>query len=165
MAPAQDQRSQSFVRVSWAVGARFEGPRTVEAMWPALTRFFDASSHSHPARLREMLDSHGGFTVRLRSGERVASGISVATRPSRSISFARDEWSDHTVDKWVLAAAAQPIWRSSAIGGWVDPFGTVWLDEVRVVPAPLRALAMLLGRVSNQHCVFDLGRRESLVVR
>ena len=69
------------------------------------------------------------------------------------------------VDDWVLAVAAQPIWRSSAIGGWVDPFGTVWLDEVRVVPAPLRALAMLLGRVANQDCVFDLGRRESLVVR
>ncbi len=69
------------------------------------------------------------------------------------------------VDEWVLSVAAQPIWRSSAIGGWVDPFGTVWLDEVRVVPAPLRALAMLLGRASNQHCVFDLGRRETLVVR
>ncbi|MEP7113335.1 MAG: hypothetical protein ABI862_08725 [Ilumatobacteraceae bacterium] len=135
-------------------------------MWPALVRFFDSSPASHPQRLLELLDLDGGFTVRLRSGAFVSSGISVCTRPSQSMSFARHEWDDRVVDEWVMSAAAQPIWRSSAIGGWLDPSsGTVWLDVVRVVPAPFRMIAMLLGRASNQHCVFDLGTCQTLVVR
>jgi len=135
-------------------------------MWPALARFLAASPHSHPHRLHELLDRNGGFTVRVRTGRAVASGISVCTRPSRSISFARDQWSDHIVDQWVMTAAAQPAWRPTAIGGWVDPAsGTIWLDLVRVVPAPLRTLATLIGRASKQRCVFDLGRRQTLLVR
>jgi hypothetical protein len=135
-------------------------------MWPALARFFDASRSSHPQALRELLDRQGGFTVRLRSGRQVSSGISVGIRPERSISFAADEWSDHSVDEWVIAATGQPRWRPSAIGGWVDPdTGVVWLDHVRVVPASLRSLALLLGRASKQRCVFDLGRGQTVRVR
>lgn len=79
--------------------------------------------------------------------------------------FAREEWSDLLVDQWVMAAATQSLWRSSSIGGWIDPSsGTVWLDVVRVVPAPFRAFAVLLGRLSNQHCVFDLGQGRTVVV-
>ena len=137
----------------------------VGPMWPALARFFDANPQNHPHRLRELLDNHGGFTVRIRSGEPIASGISVGTRPSRSVSFAREEWSDLLVDQWVMAAATQSLWCSSSIGGWIDPSsGTVWLDVVRVVPAPFRAFAVLLGRLSNQHCVFDLGQGRTVVV-
>ncbi len=112
-----------------------------------------------------MLDNQGGFTIRARSGEPIASGISVGTRPSRAVSFAREEWSDLVVDQWVKTATTQPLWRSSSIGGWLDPSsGTVWLDMVRVVPAPLRPFAVLLGRLSNQHCVFDLGRGRTVVL-
>ncbi len=113
-----------------------------------------------------MLDEQGGFTVHLRSGERIANGVSVGTRPGRSLSFAADQWNDRVVDEWLRAAAAAPVWRSSAIGGWVDPAsGTVWLDVVRVLPSPLRWLAILLGRAANQHCVFDIGRRQTVALR
>jgi len=135
-------------------------------MWPALARFFDASPHSHPRRLRELIDRHGGFTMRLRSYEPVASGICVCTQPSRSISFPRDQWDDEIVDGWVMAAASRPLWRATTIGGWLDRTSdTVWLDLVRVVPTPLRQLAFLLGRAARQHCVFDLERGQTFLVR
>ncbi|MCU1360994.1 MAG: hypothetical protein JWN99_2283, partial [Ilumatobacteraceae bacterium] len=38
------------------------------------------------------------------------------------------------------------------------------LDRVRVVPAPLRSVAVMLGRAANQHCVFDLGSRQTVLV-
>ena len=39
-----------------------------------------------------------------------------------------------------------------------------WFDLVRVLSAPLRRVACAIGRINRQHCVFDLGRRETLVV-
>jgi len=116
--------------------------------------------------MRHLIDSHGGFTVRLRTGALVPCGISVATRPSRALSFPRESWCDERVTEWVAGLSDGPAWRCGAVGGWIDPTSQmVWLDVVRVVPAALRWPACMLGRVMRQHCVFDLGRRETLVLR
>ncbi|MGI8762431.1 MAG: hypothetical protein ACR2LO_00295 [Ilumatobacteraceae bacterium] len=116
--------------------------------------------------MQQMIEAHGGFTVRLRTGEPVRSGISVVTRPSQSLTFLRNRWCDADVRDWLMTVATGPAWRSVYIGGWLDPRSDmVWLDVVRVVPPPLRRVACVLGRVMQQHCVFDLGRRETVVLR
>jgi hypothetical protein len=117
-------------------------------------------------RLQQLIDSHGGFTLRLRTGALVPSGISIATRPSRSLTFPRTSWSDEQVTSWLAEAAGEPSWRCASIGGWLDPRSQmVWLDVVRVVPAAFRLPACLVGRMMRQHCVFDLGRCETVVLR
>jgi hypothetical protein len=47
------------------------------------------STSTAAVRLRQLLDADGGFTVRRRSGRPVSAGISVATHPSRSLTFSR----------------------------------------------------------------------------
>jgi len=134
-------------------------------MWPSLARFVALAPQGHPRRLRELLEADGGFTICLKSGERVASGVSVATRPARSLRFAPDEWSDRLVDQWVDSIVAEPTWWSAHIGGWIDPTsGVMVLDVVRVMPRPLAWLARPLARLSHQHFVFDLGRRRMVAV-
>ncbi len=104
--------------------------------------------------------------MRLGSGRAVSSGISVGTRPSRSLRFDRDGWSDRLVDEWMMSVAAEPAWRARNVGGWIDPWtGAVSLDVVRVVPRPFKRLAMALGRATSQKCVFDLGRQQMLVLQ
>ncbi len=134
-------------------------------MWPALERSLDPTHVHHPAALRRVLDADGGFTLRLRSGERVSDGICVATDPGRALTFARAEWCDRRVDEWITAVSTKPVWRARCIGGWIDRrTDTVWLDVVHVVPRPCRRLAMTMARWSNQHCVFDLARNEAVPV-
>jgi hypothetical protein len=117
-------------------------------------------------RLRDLIDVHGGFTVRLRTGRAVPSGISVAMRSSQSFTFGRDRWCDADVAEWLAQIDRCPAWRRRSIGGWLDTRSqTVWLDVVRVLPSSLRRPACLLGKAMRQHCVFDLGRRETLVLR
>jgi hypothetical protein len=112
-----------------------------------------------------VLDTHGGFTLRLRSGEAVRDGICVATSPAQALTFARSEWCDRRVDEWIVTVSTQPMWRAGCIGGWIDrSTDTVWLDMVRVVPRPCRRLAMTMARWSRQHCVFDLARNEAVPV-
>ncbi len=132
----------------------------------AATSSCRAPAPAHPWRLQQMIEAHGGFTVRLRTGERVRSGISVVTRPSQSLTFSRNRWCDGDVRDWLTTVATEPAWRSAYIGGWLDPRSDiVWLDVVRVIPPPLRRVACVLGRVMQQHCVFDLGRGETVVLR
>jgi hypothetical protein len=117
-------------------------------------------------RLRDLIDVDGGFTVRLRTGRPIPSGISVAMRSSQSLTFERDRWCDAKVADWLAQIERCPSWRRGSIGGWLDTRSeTVWLDVVRVLPSSLRRPACLLGRAMQQHCVFDLGRRETLVLR
>jgi hypothetical protein len=126
----------------------------------------DASRLHDCRRLRDLIDSNGGFTVRLRTGRPIAAGISVATSPSRSLTFDRDRWCDAQVAEWLTQVDRRAAGRDRAIGGWLDTRSqTVWLDVVRIVPSALRWPARLLGRAARQHCVFDLGRRETLVLR
>ena len=94
----------------------------------------------------------------------VRSGVSVAVRPSQALRIGRGEWSDRAVDEWMTSVAGLPAWRANHIGGWRDPgSGTEWLDVVRVMP--VRWLARPLGRVLQQHYVFDLSRSTVLAVR
>ena len=135
-------------------------------MWPALARSFDAFPSGHPRRLRELLEANGGFTVTLGSGKTVRSGISVAARPSRSLRFERGAWCDRTVDEWMQSIAAEPTWPGRRVGGWVDPVsGAVSLDIVLVIPRLMRSVAVVLGRATNQQCIFDLTRNETMVLR
>jgi hypothetical protein len=116
-----------------------------------------------PLGLRQLIDRDGGFTVDLRSGRRVDRGISVCSRPWRSLRFRRDEWSDRLVAAWLHANVRTS--RTRHVGGWLDPRSDqVWLDPVRVVSPTLRPVACLAARALQQHCVFDLGRRELVVV-
>ena len=114
--------------------------------------------------LRRMIDREGGFTLDLSSGHRVRDGISVCSRPWRSLGFRREAWDDDLVDEWLAGIKVEGR-RTRYVGGWLDTgTGQVWLDLVRVVPPAMRPAACLLARVLRQRCVFDLGRQEVVTV-
>ncbi len=114
--------------------------------------------------LRRLIDCDGGFTVDLRSGRAVGHGISVCSRPWRSLHFRRAVWSDAIVEAW-LADIGVDGRRTRYVGGWLDTRSDhVWLDLVRVVPPTLRSVARVAARALGQHCVFDLGRQELVLV-
>ena len=115
-------------------------------------------------QLRRLIDGDGGFTVDLRSGRTVGHGISVCSRPWRSLHFRREVWSDAIVEAW-LADIDVDGRRTRHVGGWLDTRSDhVWLDLVRVVPPRLRPVARVAARALGQHCLFDLGRQELLLV-
>jgi hypothetical protein len=93
----------------------------------------------------------------------------VASQRSSSLSFARDEWNDHQVERWLTDVARVergPNWPNRYIGGWLDPRNQdVHLDVVVVVPRPFRRLAVALGWILRQRCVFDLNNQQTLVIR
>jgi hypothetical protein len=125
-----------------------------------------ASTPATAPMLRSLIDTHNGFTLRLPDGTSVGSGISVATRPSRALSFPREHWCDHSVTTWLEQVARLSKRRTTCIGGWIDPRnGAVNLDVVTIVPQPLRWLAIAAGRVLGQHCVFDLTNQKTMVLR
>lgn len=118
------------------------------------------------ASLRSLIERDGGFTLGCLDGLVPSSGISVCTRPSRSFAFAWRDWDDVAVDRWLTERSGEFGRRSRCLGGWLDPrSGLVWLDVVRVVPQRLGAAACLMGIALQQHCVFDLGRGETVVLR
>ena len=118
-----------------------------------------------PHGLRRMIDVDGGFTVDLRSGRPVERGISLCSRPSRSLRFPRESWNDRMVEAWLVSNVEIGFGRARHVGGWLDPRSDhVWLDLVRVVSPALRPIACVVARALRQHCVFDLGRRELVVV-
>jgi hypothetical protein len=113
--------------------------------------------------LRQLIVDHGGFTLRLADGRIPRRGISVCTRPSASRSFAMSDWDDQAVTSWL---ADRVLDRDRYIGGWLDDRSTtVWLDVVGIVPPRLHSLAYTVGRMMDQHCVFDLARRETVVLQ
>jgi hypothetical protein len=115
-------------------------------------------------RLRRLIERDGGFTLDLPTGRRVSHGISVCSRPWRSLRFRCDEWDDALVDRWLAAINVEGR-RTRHVGGWLDARSDhVWLDLVRVVPPTMRPVACAVARVLRQHCVFDLGRRELVTV-
>lgn len=119
-----------------------------------------------PHVLRTMIEADGGFTVDFADGRPVAHGISVCARPSTSLAFPLRHWDDWIVNGWLAERQAESRWRSRYIGGWLDPRSdTVWLDVVRVVSPKMGPVACLLGRAMQQHCVFDLGRRQTVSLR
>ena len=114
--------------------------------------------------LRRMIDHDGGFTLDLPTGRRISHGISVCSRPWRSLRFRRDAWDDDLVESWLSRINVRGR-RSRHVGGWLDPRSDhVWLDLVRVVPPTMRPVAYGLACVFKQRCVFDLGRRELVIV-
>ncbi len=120
----------------------------------------------HAAHLRHMIDTVGGFTLDVRTGRRLDSGISVCTRPSSSLVFPRTEWSDCGVDAWLAACSAALVPATRNVGGWLDHrTGDVWLDLVSVVAPEFRAAAYRLGVALRQHGVFDLARSELVDLR
>jgi hypothetical protein len=114
--------------------------------------------------LRRLIERDGGFTLDLPTGRRVSDGISVCSRPWRSLRFRRDAWDDDLVEGW-LATINVTGRRTRHVGGWLDPRSDhVWLDLVRVVPPTMRPVACAVARLFKQRCVFDLGRRELVTV-
>ncbi len=123
-------------------------------------------TEGYARHLRSLIDIDGGFTVDLRTGRSVSRGISVCVRPSQSVVFLWPDWCDRTVSAWVRSRSLEPAWRSSHVGGWLDRrSGQVWLEEVHVVSPGLRQVAYAVGRALGQHCVFDLGRGELVVLK
>jgi hypothetical protein len=119
-----------------------------------------------PRALRRMIEVDGGFTIRRSNGRHKVSGFSVALRPKRSLTFARDAWNDDDVRTWLANAELGRSWCSPFVGGWVDPSDdTVFLDVVVVVPGPLRRFACWLGRRTGQRYLFDLCHSEAVRLR
>lgn len=124
---------------------------------------------SHPtivaSDLRRLVETDGGFTIAVVTGRRVQHGVSVCLRPSRSLSFWWDEWSDREVTAWLTACGGDRVRPAAHIGGWIDPRSQrVWLDPVTVVAPLLRRAACVVATALDQRCVYDLGRRELVVV-
>ena len=118
------------------------------------------------AELRELIDAVGGFTLDVRTGHRIRSGISVCTSPSSSLTFPRSQWSDEGVDAWLAACTAALAPATRYIGGWLDHHThDVWLDLVSVVAPAYRTEAYRLGVAMRQHGVFDLERSELVDLR
>ncbi len=114
--------------------------------------------------LRRLIDHEGGFTLDLPTGRRVSQGISVCSRPWRSLQFRREAWDDDLVEEWLATINVRGR-RTRHVGGWLDQrSGHVWLDLVRVVPPTMRPVACGVARLLRQRCVFDLGRRELVTV-
>lgn len=109
----------------------------------------------HPSGLRDRLARHGGFTVGVPDGDPLTSGMSVAVAPHLAVSFPFHQWCDRRVEQWLGRVLKV---RPAALGGWIDErTGMVHLDVVQVVTN--RRMAALLGRATQQHCMFDLDRR------
>jgi hypothetical protein len=116
------------------------------------------------SRLRRLIEQDGGFTLDLSTGRRVLHGISVCSRPWRSLRFRREAWDDALVDRWLATISVEGR-RTRHVGGWVDPRSDhVWLDLVRVVPPRMRPVACTVARLYGERGVFDLGRRELVSV-
>ena len=119
-----------------------------------------------PRRLRHLIEHDGGFTLSLRSGRPVERGISVCLSPSRTMAFPLSRWDDDLVGYWLGERCLDRNWRRSSLGGWLDPrTDDVWLDAVRVVAPAFRPAAVFVGRALQQHCVFDIGRGETVALR
>jgi hypothetical protein len=118
-----------------------------------------------PAALRELIETDGGFTIDLRTGQPVPCGISVCTRPSSSLVFAWADWDDVGVAMW-LGGSARLAPATGYLGGWLDKrTHEVWLDLVSVVAPAFRHAAFALARTMRQHGVFDLERMELVDLR
>ena len=111
-----------------------------------------------PARLRALLDRHGGFTLEPRSGARARHGVSVCTEPELALRLR--QWDTAWVRGW-LAARADAYGRPGRyVGGWADPLhGELWLDVVTLLPAPSLPAALRAAGRHGQRAVFDLDRR------
>jgi hypothetical protein len=114
--------------------------------------------------LHRLIERDGGFTLDLPTGRRVSRGISVCSRPWRSLRFRRDAWDDALVERWLSTINVEGR-RTRHVGGWLDTGSDhVWLDLVRVVPPTMRPVACALACVFRQRGVFDIGRRELVTV-
>jgi hypothetical protein len=116
-------------------------------------------------RLHALIQVEGGFTLRRREGVPVDSGISVAAHPAGTLSFDRSQWCDQRVAAWLTDVENRPGFLGTHIGGWQDPeSGRIHLDIVVIMPGFLRWAARAAGRFFGQHCIYDLGRKETLLL-
>ena len=117
-----------------------------------------------PRRLCALLDHHGGFTVEPRTGLAMDHGVSVCTEPHLSLHL--PGWDSASVAGW-LAARADDYHRPGCyVGGWADPANhDVWLDVVRLLPATWLHAALRAAGQHGQRGVFDLSRRQLVLVR
>jgi hypothetical protein len=116
-----------------------------------------------PGRLRALLARHGGFTLDPRLGTAAAHGISVCTDPHLSLNLSG--WDSATVAAW-LAERAWAYHRPGCyVGGWSNPAtDDIWLDVVRLLPVTSLHAALRAAHEHGQHGVFDLGRRQLVLV-
>jgi hypothetical protein len=115
-------------------------------------------------QLHRLLRSSGGFTIDHGTGDPLDRGVAVCADPDRAWSFMFDEWHDDDVARWIDDQHPRLAEGDVHLGGWLQrELGTVWLELVWVLPNRLQPAAMALGRLHDQHAVFDL--RRSMLVR
>ena len=117
-----------------------------------------------PRRLRALLDHHGGFTLEPRSGTAMHHGVSVCTEPHLSLHLPC--WDTPTVAGWLDRRSDAYLRPGCYVGGWSDPAtGDVWLDVVRLLPVTWLHAALRAADQHGQRGVFDLCRRQLVLVR
>jgi hypothetical protein len=120
--------------------------------------------------LRRLLQSRGGFTLDHGTGRPMSGGIAVCADPELAWSFPFRAWDASGVTDWLSAQQLRLAEGDVHVGGWLEDGnvwledGNVWLELVWVLPERLRPAAMTLGRLHRQHAVFDLGRRQLIVL-
>ena len=124
-----------------------------------MTREANDLSHARAARLHQLLEVTGGFTLHHRTGEPMREGVSVCADPTLTLRFHWSEWDDRRVDGWVRDRMPQLAMHDTCLGGWLDSARNVWLDVVHVFPIPRRREAVAVGHRLAQQAVFDLGQR------
>ncbi len=116
-----------------------------------------------PRRLRALLDRHGGFTLEPRSGAAMDHGVSVCTEPHLSLHL--PSWHTATVTDWLARRTEAYLRPGCYVGGWSDPaVDDVWLDVVRLLPVTWMHAALRAADQHGQRGVFDLGRRQLILV-
>lgn len=117
-----------------------------------------------PRALRDLLRVRGGFTLDHDTGRPLSSGIAVCADPELAWSFPFAAWDESRVTRWLAAQRSRLTEGDVHVGGWLEDEGSVWLELVWVLPERLGRAALSLGRLHGQHSVFDLRRRELIVV-
>lgn len=110
--------------------------------------------------MRTLLGTDAGFTIDVRTGCPVRTGLAVCADPALTVRVPLDDCDDDVFGSWLarIAPALSPRGvRDRYVGGWhARSTGVVHLDVVRVVPVERRHLAEMIGRRHRQHAIFDL---------
>jgi hypothetical protein len=115
--------------------------------------------------LRRLIRTAGGVTFDHGTGHRIPEGIAVCAEPQTAWHFPFSAWDDTKVTAWLDRQRRRLAVGDVNIGGWFEPStATVWLELVWVLPERLKPAAIAIGRLHDQHAVFDLRRGQLLVL-